>query len=294
MADGTRIGAAGSTVGEAVRAAADRLRTAGVDTPDLKADFWISHVLGCTRLELPLQSPDELDADSRDRISLGLERLCRHEPLQYVEARADFMGRPFYVDPRVLIPRPETEQLVEMVLDTPGAWPENGAVIADVGTGSGCIVVSLALARPCASLVATDLHEDALAVARGNAERHGVADRIEFRQTSLLEGVAAESLDVVVSNPPYVATCELDGLPREVREYEPCSALDGGPDGLDLVRMLAKQAHNRLKPAGHLFVEIGETQGSPVRALLEDAGFDQVAIGRDLAGRVRMAGGRKA
>ena len=261
----------------------------GVDAPRLTAEILLAHVLGVTRvrlyvdLERPLQTA-ELAAYRR-----FIGQRTAGEPTQYLVGRKEFYGRPFQVDSRVLVPRPETELLVESVLQQlPRDRP---CRVLDVCTGSGCIAATVAAEREGASVWATELSPGAAAVARANAEALGVGGRVTVLEGDLLAPVPGGArFDVVVSNPPYVATAEIDTLSAEVRR-EPRLALDGGADGLDVVRRLAAEARRSLRPGGLLALEMGETQGAAVKALLEAAGYEQVRVVKDLERRDRFAYG---
>ena len=269
------------------------LTGAGLDEAQLKAEWLVAHAAGCKRLELAVRGGESAAPGAEHVLRAGMERLLQREPLQYVLGTADFMGHLLRVDRRVLIPRPETEQLVEMVLADPELRKTASPRLADAGTGSGCIAIALAAAQPAARLVATDLSQDALDLARDNARRIGVEARIEFRRGDLLDGMEAGSLDAVVSNPPYVAAEEWHRLEPEVRLFEPRQALDGGVDGLDVVRRLVAQALGALRAGGRLFVEIGDEQGGAAKALTEAAGFMNVDVRRDLSGKDRILCARK-
>lgn len=288
MTRGTQQTAA-AVLDTAVRLLAD----AGVSEAPLKAETLLARTLGCKRLELTMERARALDAGQLAAYREGIARLLDGEPIQYVLGDASFMGRDFAVDPRVLIPRPETEELVESVLACEGLWRGAAPAIADVCTGSGCIAVSLALARTRGRYVATDTSEDALRVARENARRLGAEGLVRFARADLLEGVGPGTLDAVVSNPPYVSAADWLQLPREIRDYEPRAALDGGEDGLALISRLVSEAAAALKSGGWVFIEIGEDQASRVAAGLTRAGFAHVTIRKDVAGRDRMALGRK-
>ncbi|HEX4620173.1 MAG TPA: peptide chain release factor N(5)-glutamine methyltransferase, partial [Myxococcaceae bacterium] len=213
------------------------------------------------------------------------------EPTQYLTGVKEFYNRPFRVDPRVLIPRPETELLVEAVLR---ALPKDAPTrVLDLCTGSGCVAVSIAAERPQASVWATDASSEACDVARFNAEALEVDARVTVRQGDLFEPLPAGALfDVVTANPPYVKTSELDALPVEVRR-EPRVALDGGPDGMFLIERIARQAGEWLKPGALLAMEISDTQGEAARALLAETGYAEVRIEKDLARLDRLAFGRR-
>lgn len=284
---------AGLTVADLLDRAAAELAAAEISESRLKAETLLARVVGCRRLELPL-SRDRVVEPARCAAFRGLlRRLLDGEPLQYILGDVEFMGTLFAVDRRVLIPRPETEELVERVLRREELWRCSAVRLGDVGTGSGCIAVSLALALPSAEIVATDAAEDALELARDNAGRAGVADRIRFMRCDLLSALAADSLQAVVSNPPYVATGEWLRLPREIRDFEPRAALDGGEDGLSVISRLVPEAFRALKSEGWLFMETGENQAPEVAAQMERQGFRAVAVIKDLSGRDRIVEGEK-
>jgi len=262
-----------------------------VDAPRLTSELLLAHVLGLTRVRLYTDLDRPLEQAELGSLRALIERRTAGEPVQYLTGIREFSGRPFRVDPRVLIPRPETELLVDEVVSAlrGAAAPR----LVDVGTGSGCIAVTLAQELPGARVLATDVDPDACAVARANAEALGVGGRVEIRQGELLDPVADQPpFDAVVSNPPYVRSGDLPGLQREVRR-EPARALDGGPDGLHVIRRLLDAAFDRLAPEGLLALEIGEDQGDAVRDLLVARGYERVRIARDLERRERMAFGTR-
>ncbi len=267
-----------------------RLRAAGVDDARLVAELLLCHVLACERGQLLARLERPLAAEEARRWRSLLRRALRHEPLAYILGRREFYGREFYVDRRVLIPRPETELLVEEGL----AWAlacqaRSGRppLIADVGTGSGAIAVSLAVQLPAAKICAVDISAAALQVARRNARRHGVAERIDFRQGSLLEPLP-EPVDLVVANLPYVSEAEMAALPPHISRYEPQTALAGGVDGLDLHRALLAQAPLRVRPGGALLLEIGAAQSEAAPALARGLPGATVDVLPDLAGLPRL------
>lgn len=216
-----------------------------------------------------------------------IERRAQHEPIQYITGEQEFYGLPLRVTPDVLIPRPETEHLVEAALER---LPRNTPVtIADVGTGSGAIAIALAHSLPQVSITALDTSPAALAVARHNAERHHLAGRIRFLESDLLAAVASETFDAIVSNPPYVS--ELEVLAPEVLNYEPYAALFAGCSGLDIYQRLIPQARHCLKPQGWLLMEIGHNQRDALAALL--TGWNDIDFVSDLQGIPRVAIVRK-
>ncbi|MBI2438357.1 MAG: peptide chain release factor N(5)-glutamine methyltransferase [Lentisphaerae bacterium] len=300
------------TLAAILAAVACRVRAAAPEEARLNCEWLLSRALGCARLELSARRDQRLTESQVRRIEEGALRLAAGEPLQYVLGEAEFMGRVFACDARALIPRPETEQLVARLLAETTLWQTEAPVIAEVGAGSGCIVISLALERPAGRYLATDTSPAALALARENAARHGVSARIHFIAGDLLSGAtpnttfqhSAEcwnvvtagsmSLDAVVSNPPYVRAADLPALAPTVRDYEPTEALLGGADGLCVIRPLIAQAFPALKPGGTLFLEIGCDQGQAVREIAHSAGFHDIQVHPDLAGKDRIMRARKS
>ncbi|MDE3130015.1 MAG: peptide chain release factor N(5)-glutamine methyltransferase [Acidobacteriota bacterium] len=256
------------------------LEAVGCESPRLDAELLLAHVLGVDRAQLVIRGQEEAGPDDRTRYLALLTRRAKREPIAYILGRKDFRRITLAVDPRVLIPRPETELLVEVGLTLPG-----GARVADVGTGSGAVALALKQERPDLALVGVDVSAGALSVARMNSQR--LALQVEWVQGDLLDGVSCEA---VLANLPYVADDEL--LPPEVALYEPRGALLGGEDGLDLVRRLIEQAGERHEIA-LIALEIGSTQAGATAALLEEAGFSQVERLRDLAGHERVVLGRR-
>jgi len=263
----------------------------GIDAPRLTAELLLAHALSCDRVRLYLDFDKPVAEPELSRYRDLVRRRADGEPTAYVVGRREFYGRPFRVDARVLVPRPETELVLEAAL---GALPEGGRAL-DLCTGSGCLAVSLALERKGARVVATDVSGDALAVARENAVALGAV--VEFAAGDVWAGVHGdEPFDVVVSNPPYIPAKEMTELPREVRR-EPCIALDGGVDGLSVLRRIVAGAPKWLRPGGVLCVEMHERHANELPRLCLEAGFERAEARRDLAGLPRftvayMAGGR--
>lgn len=269
--------------------ATELLEAAGVAEARLNAEYLLAEVLGCRRLEVLLRLADPLSPEHSARLSTLLQRRARREPLEYILGYQDFRGLRLEVSPAVLIPRPETEYLVELVL----RWLRSRQLatprILDVGTGSGCIALALAAEHPTPSITAVDLSEDALAIARHNAEKTGLAGRVIWQRSDLLAGLEPGTRwEVLVSNPPYVAPAEAASLAPEVRDYEPHLALFASGDGLDLIRQLVTQATQALAGGGLLAVEIGANQGAACLALVADRElWSEAAILPDLTGRDR-------
>jgi release factor glutamine methyltransferase len=260
----------------------------GVDAPRLTAELLLAHALSCDRVRLYLDFDKPLREAELARYRDLVRRRAEGEPTAYIVGKKDFYGRGFRVDPRVLVPRPETELVLEAAL---AALPDDGRCL-DLCTGSGCIAVSLALERKGTRVVATDSSAEALDVARENARLLGAV--VEFAAGDLWAAVhGGERFDVVVSNPPYIPTKELAGLPREVRQ-EPCIALDGGVDGLAVLRRIVEGAPAWLEPGSTLIVEMHETHEKVLPGLCLAAGFAAAEARRDLAGLPRLTVARMA
>ncbi|MGC1293467.1 MAG: peptide chain release factor N(5)-glutamine methyltransferase [Alloacidobacterium sp.] len=257
--------------------------------PRRDAELLLLHVIQRDRAYL-LAHPDAvITPEEEAQYYEWLRRRAAHEPIQYIAGEQEFFGLTFSVTPDVLIPRPETEHLVEALL---ARVPHDRPLrIADVGTGSGAIAVALAHALPLARLTAVDVSEAALTIARRNAETHRVADRVRFLKSDLLSAVAGKRFDAVVSNPPYVAEADRASLEPQVRDYEPASALFAGPTGLDMYERLIPQAFEALRPGGWLLMEIGLGQSDAVARLL--SGWDNVSFLEDLQGIPRVACARR-
>jgi release factor glutamine methyltransferase len=281
------------TVAELLVEAARDMRDKGVPAPEWDAERLLRHVLGCDRASL-IASPGAAVAAEAERVFRGLlaER-AKRVPLQHLTGVQAFWRHEFRVTPDVLIPRPETELLVETALEL--LRGVEGPLIVDVGTGSGCIALSLAAERADACVHATDVSAPALDVARENARRLGLEGRVALHLGQILEPVTGleGQIDLVVSNPPYVEPSERDGLEPEVREHEPPIALFPPGDVLSVYRRLVPDAFASLRPGGFLAVEIAPTLADAVTGLFVGAGFEDVRVANDLAGRARLLRGRK-
>jgi len=270
-----------------LQAGEQALRKAGVASPRLDAELLLAAAAGMTRAELLAGGNPDPQATRFARL---IERRAAREPIAYILRRKEFYSIDLEVGPAVLIPRPETETLVEVALEV--LRESGGTLVIDVGTGSGAIGLAIAAKEPRAQVVATDLSADALAVARRNAERLGMAGRVETRHAdffSVLDGGSPlRRFDLIVSNPPYIADSEISGLQPEVSRYEPRVALAGGPDGMDFYRVMAREAPAHLAVRGHLVVETGAGQAAAVAAIFRAAGFAAVSTRNDLAGIPRV------
>jgi release factor glutamine methyltransferase len=289
----------------ALKEAMHRLREGGVPSHTLAAELLLMHVTGRERVWLYAHHEEYLDPALAENFVALVARRIAGTPTQYLTGKQEFWGLEFEVAPGVLIPRPETEHVVEVALerfsvkhghsfarDTSLGAAAGGALrIADVGTGSGCLAIALAKEFPEATVMATDISATALDIARRNAARHGVSTRIEFHECSLLDDFLPSplSFDLIVSNPPYIARTEASNLPREVREHEPHAALFGGAHGVELYAPLITQAAQLLRPGGIFVCEIGLGALDSVRSLLGDAStWSAARVTNDLAGIARV------
>lgn len=267
------------------------LRTAGATASEatLDARLLAQHALGWDAAKLLSAGLDQPTPAFVERFTALVARRATHEPLAYIVGVKEFWNLAIAVSPDVLIPRPETELLVEVALDRLRGPLANHALVADVCTGSGCVAIALAVERPDIRIIATDISEPALAIAAQNAVRHGVADRIRFVRTDILTGIT-ERLDLIVSNPPYIPLGDRPGLQADVRDFEPPLALFGGNDGLDVTRALAEHSSVRLKRGGTLLFECGAGQERGVRELIANAApLTMQGIRSDLQGIPRVA-----
>ncbi len=254
-------------------------------------ELMLTSILDCDRTALYAE-PMQLSVEQQAKFSDMQERRGADEPLQYILGSTEFMGLKINVDPRVLIPRPETELLVENILQFAQQHAAAGLSILDIGTGSGNISVALAKALPMARIVSLDISADALSVARENSRQNNVAQQVDFVQFDFFEFVEnyrelENHFDIIVSNPPYIATSALESLPADVKK-EPVLALDGGEDGLKFYRILLASAKRFLRPGGYLACEIGEGQKESLTDLLDHNGYHHFAFYNDLAGKPRF------
>jgi release factor glutamine methyltransferase len=272
-------------VDAARRDIARRLRDRGIDTPDLDARILVGHALGLDHTALVLAGKRRLEAAEIARIDTLAARRLGREPVARITGTKEFWGLPLKITPDVLVPRPETETIVAQALaavDRTGAR-SRALRIADLGVGSGAILISLLSELPNACAIGTDRDPAALALARENARRFGVARRAAFVACDFGAAVAP-GCDLVATNPPYIRTDEIAALEPDVREFDPLGAIDGGPDGLAAYRVIAVHARHILTPGAHLIAEIGKGQGDAVAALFANAGFGGITIVPDLAG----------
>ena len=280
---------------DALIAAVSRLTAESVPSPRMNAELLLMFTLNCDRAYLYAHPERELSAHEQSRYDHALAERCRGVPAQYITGHQEFWGMDLIVSPAVLIPRPETEHVIETVLELASLGralsPATPLRVADVGAGSGCIALALAKELPSAEIHATDISPEALEVARANAARLQLAGRIQFHQTDLLAGLPEQSFDFVVSNPPYVGDSEAGQVQLEVRKFEPRGAVFAGPTGVEVVERLVPQAQAALKPGGWLVMEISGGIAEGVRGLL--VGWADARLIPDLQGIQRVAAARR-
>ncbi len=286
------------TVHQALADISCALSRQGIEDPSLEAEIILTHILSCNRTTLYVNALRRLGNDERGSLRRALDLRLRYMPVQYITGSAPFCDFTLHVNTDVLIPRPETEVLVEEVLKRLNdlVIQNRYQVICDIGTGSGNMAIALADAYPEARVYATDLSSAALAVARRNAADHHLGNII-FLQGDLCEPLRSLSLpgkiDAIICNPPYIATAGIESLAREIRDFEPRLALDGGEDGLSLVRRLIRQASCFLKGGGLLALEVGQGQSQQVAGMMRENQFSGVEIIRDLSGIERVVIGTR-
>jgi release factor glutamine methyltransferase len=261
----------------------------------MNAELLLMFTLTCDRAYLFAHPERELTVDEQTRYEKAITQRARGVPAQYITGHQEFWGMDFIVSPAVLIPRPETEHIIETVLQLSkggrASSPGGPAHIVDVGTGSGCIAIALAKEFPQTVIHATDISPAALEVAHANAARHQLENRIHFHQTDLLQGLNPGTFDFVVSNPPYVGESEEDQVQLEVRKFEPRNAVFAGPTGVEVIERLIPQAHAALKPGGWLIIEISGTIAASVKPLLSQ--WKQLQMTNDLQGIPRVAAAQR-
>jgi release factor glutamine methyltransferase len=278
------------TLLEVIKKTTEFFGSRGISSPRLNAELLVGHALGLKRMQLYLQFERLLEERELELIRPLVRRRGRLEPIQYITGEAEFHGLNLKVDSRVLIPRPETEQLVELAVQS---LTNARSSILDLGTGSGAIALALARQFPLARVTATDRDSAALTVARENASRAGVADRIFFVESDWFTGLAASNYDLIVSNPPYLSAEELAQVPEEVRGYEPAHALVAADGGMADYERIIPAVPEFLSTDGVLLFETGESQHEKIFARLRDAGFATMEGRQDLAGRPRFVIARR-
>lgn len=279
---------AAMTIREAWLQASSFLRDRGAEDGEASAEWLLQHLLGLNRSEFFMRWNEAFPEERRERWNRMLERRARKEPVQYITGEQEFYGLPFRVTPAVLIPRPETELLVEKVIEAGRRlWPDGSPLVADIGCGSGAISVTIAVKCSSWNMTATDISAEAIEVARGNARSNGVGERVTFFRGDLLEAYIREQLaiDILVSNPPYIESGDIPHLQPEVGLHEPLLALDGGADGLMFYRRILEQVDRLRIPPAVIGFELGQGQAREVAGLIRDRGYwDELVIVPDLSG----------
>ena len=278
------------TIARVLKWAADDFRKRQNPSPRLDAELLLAHALESDRIRLVLDSERQLGDAELGRYRELIRRRRSGEPIAYILGRREFYGLSFAVDRRGLVPRPDTEPLVEVALERTRARSMHGVAL-DLCTGTGCVAIAFAKARPTWRVTATEVALETAELAWENVRRLGVTFSVAVAVGDLFAPVAGRRFDLVVANPPYIPSGEIAGLDADVRNFEPRRALDGGADGLDLVRRVIAEAGAHLTPDGVLAVEIGHDQGARTRELFERAGFREVAVRRDYGGRDRIVSG---
>lgn len=293
MTDSTASAGETWTVQRILQWTTDYFQSRGFELPRLEAELLLAHARQCQRIRLYTDLDVELSTAERGRMREYVHRRAGHEPLAYITGTREFYGRTFHVGPGVLVPRPETETLIDVCLEY---LPQDiASSVCEVGFGSGCISVTLARQRPQLKLVATDISDAAHQFARQNCERHSVSDRICLESGSVFEPLKPEqhgSFSGIVSNPPYIRADEMAELPPDVAKHEPHEALLGGADGLDIVRTLITESNRWLQPGGWMALEVDPGQCDAVHQLMNDSGFDNVKVRQDVFGADRVVHGR--
>ncbi len=283
------------TIGRLLSWTAEFFGEKKIENPRLAAEVLLSNALGCQRIELYTRFEEPVNEAERAEFRSLVKRHANGEPVAYLVGHREFYSLPFVVNRHVLIPRPETEQLVSEALDRLAVKNGEGIKVCDVGTGSGIVAVCLAKYLPQAEITAIDISEEALEVARGNAEKHVVSERIRFTHGDLLSPVVGQSFDAIVSNPPYVSEQELAGVAKSVRDFEPQQALlGGGPDGGETTRKLIDQAFPCLKPGGWLLFETSPMLAPALKGYLEtQPHWSRIGVVKDTAGLQRIVWAQK-
>jgi release factor glutamine methyltransferase len=277
------------TVGEVLRISQQYCRQHNVFEADISCEYLFSCLLNCKRLDLQLKQDMVLNEKYLEAMRRGIKRLAAGEPVQYIIGQWDFYGRTFKTDKRALIPRPETELLVETILKEARLSSEELPAIVDVGTGTSCIISTLALElNRKGRFLGLDISPDALALAKENISLHNLDDIVLLTNLELSDVIEPMSLDVVVANLPYITTLEYSQLPPHVKDFEPKMALEAGPTGMDTIEIIVEEAYVALKPNGLLFLEIGIDQGEATRLLLSELGYENIEVIKDLSGRDRI------
>lgn len=278
------------TIGDVVRWAADDFRGRGIESPRLEAELLLAQVLGVDRMRIILDNDRPLQPRELASYRELIVRRRSHEPVAYIRGEREFYGRVFRVDQRVLIPRPDTEALVETALLRTRHISMSGRAL-DICTGSGCVATSFALERPTWQVTGADISRDAIDVARENAARLGAIWNVRWLVGDLFTPIVNERFDLITANPPYIAESEAPTLSRDIHDHEPHLALFGGREGLDIIERIVREAPRYLRRGGVLAMEIGAGQADKVAELFEESGFSEIERARDYGGHERVISG---
>ena len=282
------------TVLEAIQKSAEFLAKKGVESPRLQTELLLAHLLKMPRMKLYLNFDRVLSSAETDALRELIKRRGLREPLQHITGSTSFCGHEIAVSRHVLVPRPETELLAEFGWQFLSTLNSQPSTCLDFCTGSGCIAIAVAAKCPVAEIVATDISAEALVLAKENAQRNNVTERIEFRQGDGFAALAnGAQFDLIVSNPPYIPSAEIATLDPEVRDFDPRAALDGGADGLEFYRLIASQAAAFLKPGGKIMVEFGDGQAEAIRKIFETEKWIVEAVKEDYSQRARILVARR-
>lgn len=276
------------TSGSLLTWAGNDLKQHSIESFHLEAEILLAHVLGLKRIDLFSQTDRIVSEEELHRYKSFIQRRLKHEPTAYLTGYQPFLGLDILVDQNVLIPRPETEQMVELAIDLIARFTTHDSqfTVADIGTGSGCIAVALAKHLPTVKVIGIDISAKAIAIAKKNADKQGVTNRCQFVVGNMLEPLK-EPVDLIIANPPYIPTNDLAGLEPEVKDYEPRQALDGGADGLDYIRELIKHSPSHLKEPGQLLLEFGFNQAEEIMQIAREK-FETNKIVKDFSGQDRF------
>ncbi len=283
----------GNSIAEKLNETTEKFKSAGIDTPRLDAEVLLAHILNCRRLSLYVHSNEDLTPEKIDRYDALVEKRLERIPVAYLTGYKEFMGMKFAVTPEILIPRPDTEILAQGIIERLLLEFGEEMTLADLGTGSGAICISILKFIDNISAEAVDISNDAIAIAKFNAKKFGLTDRINFHAGDLFAPLEGKTFNVIVSNPPYIPSGEFENLQPEVKN-EPKLALDGGADGLDFYRRIITDAPDFLKDGGTLAVEVGINQADAVKKLVEEDGrLGEVEFWKDLANIDRVVAAKK-
>lgn len=277
------------TVGEIIDVSAKFLENKRIPEARPSCELLMSRLLGCSRMDLRIKQDASVTEKQVGAMRRGLKRLSQGEPVQYITGSVEFMGLQFKTDKRALIPRPETELLVEEAIRLKGAWNnDDKCIVLDIGTGSGCIIISLSVSVPGPVYIGTDISEQAISLAMENAAAIETDSPVHFKTEMLEDFLEPQTISLIVSNPPYIKSSVCDQLPIHIRDHEPRQALDGGQAGTEILEEIIQDASVLLRPGGHILLEIGNDQGQIVPDILSGFGFTDVTVKKDYAGHDRI------